>query len=58
VTVGHLVFSIVTSGYILVGIFLEERDRMKYRGADYDLHPYGRRCMTRGQYGWLETSNP
>jgi protein-S-isoprenylcysteine O-methyltransferase Ste14 len=34
-SVGHLVFAIATSGYIVVCILLEERDLMKCHGADY-----------------------
>jgi protein-S-isoprenylcysteine O-methyltransferase Ste14 len=34
-SVGHIVFSIATTAYILIGIFLEERDLMNYHGAEY-----------------------
>ena len=35
-TLGHLVFSIATTGYILIALQFEERDLIRYLGATYE----------------------
>ena len=34
-SVGHLIFAIATTGYILIGLQFEEKDLVTYHGADY-----------------------
>jgi protein-S-isoprenylcysteine O-methyltransferase Ste14 len=37
-TVGRLVFALLMSGYILIGVAMEERDLARYLGGDYERY--------------------